>query len=151
MSRHMISKKDFKYIKARMESLGIDISNLSDLEVEQLKNSTIYYYSNMPVIYNDIPTLYLLNNIKPNKNITIVDDGAVSRISNGANLFSPGIVSMDMSMKKGDITYIANKKNQFIAVCRLTDDAENIMKERKGIAAENLHYLNDNIIKNRYL
>ncbi len=151
MSKHKLSKKDFKEIKSKMEAIGIDISNLNDLEIEESKNTRIYYYSNMPVIYNDIPTLYLLNNIKPTKNITIVDDGAVSKMASGANLFAPGIISMDMSMKKGDITYIANKKNQFIAVCRLTDDSDNIIKEKKGLAAENLHYLNDSIIKKRYV
>ncbi len=146
MSKHVLSKKDLKTLITRMESIGIDVSSLSPIEIEEKKKDKIYYYSGKPIIFNNIPTIYLLNYLKLKDKTITVDDGAVPHINNGSSLFAPGIINMDTDIKRDDIVYIKNKEGYFIAVGISTRDGKDIMSDKKGEAAKVIHHLNDRIM-----
>ncbi len=146
MSKHVLSKKDLKTLITRMESIGIDVSSLSPIEIEEKKKDKIYYYSGKPIIFNNIPTIYLLNYLKLKDKTITVDDGAVPHINNGSSLFAPGIINMDTNIKRDDIVYIKNKEGYFIAVGISTRDGKDIMSDKKGEAAKVIHHLNDRIM-----
>jgi PUA domain protein len=147
MSRHILSRKDYKNFIQKLQGLNIDGTSMSDIEIEANKKSEIYYFGGKPIFYNGIPTLYLINYLKVKTRTVTVDDGAVPHIINGSNLFAPGIVEMDPEIRKGDMVFIKNKGGLYIAIGEANDDAGNIMLSRKGEAVKILHYLNDKIMK----
>ncbi len=147
MSRHILSRKDYKNFIQKLQGLNIDGTSMSDIEIEANKKSEIYYFGGKPIFYNGIPTLYLINYLKVKTRTVTVDDGAVPHIINGSNLFAPGIVEMDPEIRKGDMVFIKNKGGLYIAIGEANDDAGNTMLSRKGEAVKILHYLNDKIMK----
>ncbi len=88
----------------------------------------------------------------PTKKLVVVDAGAVRYVSNGADVMAPGIVEADMSIRAGEIVYIADEKNRrVIAVGRALVDAEKMLEgkkeERKGKVIKNIHWVGDKIWK----
>jgi PUA-domain protein len=147
MSRHILSKKDYKNFMQRLQHFNIDGTSMADIEVDSNKKNEIYYFSGKPIFYNGIPTLYLINYLKIGTHTVTVDNGAVPHLMNGSNLFAPGILEMDPEIKKGDMVFIKNREGLYIAIGKSNDDASNIMLSRKGEAVKILHYLNDRIMK----
>jgi PUA-domain protein len=147
MSRHILSKKDYKNFMERLKKYNIDGSSMADIEIEENKKNEIYYFSGKPVFYNGIPTLYLINYLKPETHNITVDDGAVPHIMNGSNLFAPGIKEISNDVKQGDMVFIKNINGLYIAIGTANKNFNIIMSEKKGEAVKILHYLNDNIMK----
>lgn len=147
MSRHILSKKDYKNFMQRLQQFNIDGTSMADIEIDSNKKNEIYYFSGKPIFYNGIPTLYLINYLKVRTHTVTVDNGAVPHLMNGSNLFAPGIVEMDPEIKKNDMVFIKNREGLYIAIGEANDDAQNIMSTRKGEAVRILHYLNDKIMK----
>ncbi len=147
MSRHVISKKDYKNLKERVSKYNIDISNLENIEIDNSKKNEIYYFSGKPIFYNGIPTLYLINYLKVGNKTVTVDDGAVPHIENGSNLFAPGIIDMDKTIKKDEMVFIKNKDNLFIAIGNASDDYDKIIESKKGEAVKIIHYFRDKIME----
>ncbi len=147
MSRHIISRKDYKNLKEKLLKYNVDISKLENIEIDNTKKNEIYYFSGKPIFYNNIPTLYLINYLKVNTKTITVDDGAVPHIENGSNLFAPGIIDMDKTIKKGDMVFIKDKNNLFIATGIANEDYGNIMESKKGEAVKIIHYFNDKIME----
>ncbi len=74
----------------------------------------------------------------------VVDQGAVPYIVNGASVMIPGIVNIDSQIKKNDYVVIVDEKHQKpLAVGIALMDAEKVLKEKKGKAVKNLHYIGD--------
>ncbi|MCL4452961.1 DUF1947 domain-containing protein [Ferroplasma sp.] len=147
MSRHILSKKDYKNFMQRLQQFNIDGTSMADIEIDSNKKNEIYYFSGKPIFYNGIPTLYLINYLKVRTHTVTVDNGAVPHLMNGSNLFAPGIVEMDPEIKKNDMVFIKNREGLYVAIGEANDDAQNIMSTRKGEAVRILHYLNDKIMK----
>ena len=64
MSRHILSKKDYRAFMEKLEKFNIDGTSMADIEVETNKKNEVYYFSGKPIFYNGIPTLYLINYLK---------------------------------------------------------------------------------------
>ncbi|WP_337860360.1 DUF1947 domain-containing protein [Ferroplasma sp.] len=147
MSRHILSKKDYRNFMETLKKYNIDGTSMLDIEVENNKKNEIYYFSSKPVFYNGMPTLYLINYLKVQTHNITVDNGAVPHLMNGSNLFAPGIAEMSSDIKKGDMVFIKNLEGLYIAIGTANDDTDVIMSEKKGEAVKILHYLNDSIMK----
>ena len=147
MSKHILSKKDYRAFMEKLSAFNIDGTSMADIEVETNKKNEVYYFSSKPVFYNGMPTLYLINYLKIKTHNVTVDNGAVPHLMNGSNLFAPGIVDMDRNIKKGDMVFIKNMEGLYIAIGRANDSGDAIMSSRKGEAVEILHYLNDKVMK----
>jgi PUA domain protein len=130
-----------------LKKFNIDGSSMANIEVESNKKNEVYYFSGKPIFYNGIPTLYLINYLKIKTHTVTVDNGAVPHITNGSNLFAPGIIDMDMEIKNGDMVFIKNIEGLYIAIGTANEDASAIMSTKKGDAVKILHYLNDKIMK----
>ena len=143
MSRHILSKKDYRAFMEKLEKFNIDGTSMADIEVETNKKNEVYYFSGKPIFYNGIPTLYLINYLKVKTYNVTVDNGAVPHIMNGSNLFAPGIIEMDMNIRNGDMVFIKNSEGLYIAIGKANEDSDVIMATKKGEAVEILHYLNE--------
>jgi len=147
MSKHILSKKDYRAFMEKLKNFNIDGTSMADVEVETNKKNVVYYFSNKPVFYNGMPTLYLINYLKIQTHNVTVDNGAVPHIMNGSNLFAPGIVEIDKNIKKGDMVFIKNMDGLYIAIGKANEDGDVISSTRKGEAVEIVHYLNDKVMK----
>uniref|UniRef100_UPI00006833A5 conserved hypothetical protein n=1 Tax=Thermoplasma acidophilum (strain ATCC 25905 / DSM 1728 / JCM 9062 / NBRC 15155 / AMRC-C165) TaxID=273075 RepID=UPI00006833A5 len=148
-SKHFISKKEAKRIWEQMSRYGIDITGES-LEVAAQKSASAYYIGGKPMVFQAgdlIPSVYLLNYRNPSRNIVTVDEGAEPHILNGSDLFAPGIVSMDDSIRKGDMIFVKSSKGYFIAVGMAEMDAGEVMATKRGKAARIIHFPGDELIR----
>ncbi len=146
MSKHILSKKDYKEFLTILENFNLDGSTMQNIEVESNKKNEIYYFSGKPVLYNGIPTLYLINYLKVKNHTITVDDGAVPHITNGSNLFAPGITDTDDGINDGDMVFIKNKNGVFIAVGYAEEFFSKKITDKKGDAVRIIHHLNDKIM-----
>ncbi|MEM0158315.1 MAG: DUF1947 domain-containing protein [Thermoplasmataceae archaeon] len=144
-----MSKKEAKKLILALEPMGLSIPE-DGIEVDQRKGEECYYYKGKPYIYHGdriIPTIYLLNDLKPERMVLKVDEGAVPHVINGANVFAQGIVYIDPGVKEGDIVFVANTSGSFIAVGVAVRSAEGIMRDRKGTAVKIIHHPGDRIMQ----
>lgn len=89
------------------------------------------------------PTLKIVDKIKIKR--VIIDMGAVAHVASGADVMSPGIVSVDADIKKGDIVAIVDERHgKAIAIgVALVEGTEMIAP--KGKAVKNIHHVGDQI------
>ncbi|GGM71217.1 RNA-binding protein [Thermogymnomonas acidicola] len=149
MSRHFVSKKEARMVSQKIRELGLQLSD-GPTEVEEGRGVKVYFISGMPVLFSsgiEVPTLHLINRSRPQRSWIEVDDGAVPRISSGANLFAQGIVSMDTAIRKGDVVYIRDGKGTYVAVGIAERDGQEIMANKVGLAARVIHHVGDSIFK----
>lgn len=149
MARHFVSKKDVKALKESLSNLGITLPD-SNIEVDERKGEKCFFVGGKPYVYvsdRTIPTLFLLNEVKPDKMNVTVDDGAVPHIINGANVFAQGITDMDSDIVADSMVFIRNNKDQYIGVGISRKSAEEILANRKGEAITLIHFPGDRIMK----
>jgi len=147
MQRHVISSKDAKiFVKKIKEKYGIDLSN-SKLEIGKEKKEIWYYIDGILAFFNEdpIPTLCGILKLKINLPYVIVDEGAVRALSNGADLFVPGIVEYNCSCKENDLILAKTKTNLPVAVLKVLMSKEKAISEKRGKFAENLHHVGDKL------
>lgn len=152
MARHFVSKKDIKSLRETLRGIGIEFPDMA-VEVDERKGEKCYFVGGKPYVYvgsSVIPTLFLLNDLKPESMFVTVDDGAVPHIINGANVFAQGITEMDPNIEEESVVYIRNTKRQYIGVGKSKKSGKEIMEEKKGEAIILLHYPGDRIMKTFY-
>ena len=76
----------------------------------------------------------------------IVDMGAVPYICNGAHLMAPGVLKITGSFQeKKIVTIIDERHNLPIAIALSLFNSELLVRQKKGVIANNLHYIGDEI------
>ena len=146
MKRTRLRTKD---VNKELEQYAFKISkedHLELLEKDNLKlllinqNQAFFWYGNQWV-----PTLRLLQQNPLLKTITI-DMGAIKFIVNGADIMRPGIVDVDLAIKKDDFIVIIDQKNKKpIAIGISLYDGSEIQTLTTGKVVKNIHYLGDDL------
>ncbi len=141
MARHALSKKDLRNLhdKLKKNNLWSEFLENSIIEVEEHKGRKCYSVGGRHIAFEEkefIPSLELLNAIKPNVRYFVVDNGAVPHILNGAKLFGKGISEIGEGVREGELVYIKDQTGQFIAVGRSTKNSEELKQSKEGQAAE---------------
>lgn len=152
MARHFVSKKEVKSVRESLNKLGLNLEGTS-MEVDERKGEKCYFVNGKPYVYvadRLIPTLFLLNDTKPENMYVTVDDGAVPHIINGANVFAQGITDMDPGIGENTMVFIRNTQMQYIAAGISTRSASDIMENKKGEAIVLIHFPGDKIMKTFY-
>ncbi|MCL4328673.1 MAG: DUF1947 domain-containing protein [Candidatus Thermoplasmatota archaeon] len=150
MSRHFLSKKDSAEIHKGLDEVGIASGN-SNVEVEENKSQKYYYLNGEPLAFlqdgSVIPALKTLGKYRPSRGSVVVDDGAVPRLLNGANLFAQGIVRMDPDTVPGNLVFIQNLQGIYFAVGIATRSAADTMQDKHGEAIRIIHYAGDKVYR----
>ncbi|ACV25197.1 RNA-binding protein [Methanocaldococcus fervens] len=152
--RYFLSKKDVKKIKNELNEFFEDVDEIipkkSNVEIAITDDFEIILVDKEPVAFKKedkiIPTLKLLLKKLPNRNLVVVDMGAIKFLINGADVMAPGIVDADENINEGDVVFVVdeNHKKPICIGIALMDGKE--MKEAdKGKAIKNLHYVGDKI------
>jgi len=151
MARHFISRKETKTLVQLCWKINIDASSWDKIEIDEHRDEKLYYVSSKPYVYikgeTIIPTLFLLNDTRPEGYSITVDDGAVPHVMNGASVFAQGIVSMDHNIQKDSMVFIRDMKSRYVAVGIAERNAEEVMNNKKGSAARIIHHPGDKILQ----
>lgn len=91
------------------------------------------------------PTLKGVIELGFEKNVVIVDSGAVRFVVNGADIMSPGIIKADPDIKEGDPVIIREEKyGKPLAIGKALIDGNSMIADA-GKAVKSLHYVGDEI------
>ncbi len=150
MSRHFLSKRDIKSLKEKISDIPVEFSELDRLEIDEGRKPVIYYYRKKPYFFENglvIPTLYLLNTLKPTGKRITVDSGAVPHVAKGAGIFIRGIIDADPGIENGDMVYVKNEDGVFISVGISNADTATLLSKSDGEGIRNIHYIEDDVMK----
>ncbi len=85
------------------------------------------------------------NAYPPQHGVVTVDAGAVSFVSNGADVMRPGIVEADDGITDGDLVAIAEETHgKILAIGRATADSDDMLGD-SGKVIESVHYVGDDL------
>ena len=91
------------------------------------------------------PTVRGANEYPPTKRIVEVDTGAISFVSDGANVMRPGIVDADDAIAAGEIVTIAEETHgKTLAVGRTAVSGTEMVGE-SGMVVESIHHVGDDL------
>lgn len=148
---HQISKKDLKeLVKISREIFKCSLDEPEGGIVIYSENAKIFVADKTPLVIEfekgeKIPAIHILNKGLCSIPFAVVDQGAVPRILNGADVMAPGIVEVSQ-FNQGDLVGVREpQKKAFIAVGRALMGSEEIMSTRKGRAIKNIHHVGDKI------
>ncbi|WP_255151958.1 RNA-binding protein [Halorarius halobius] len=83
----------------------------------------------------------------PERNVVTVDAGAVSFVSDGADVMRPGITEADASIAAGDLVAIAEESHgKVLAVGHALVDGEEMVGD-SGKVVESLHHVGDDLFE----
>lgn len=123
----------------------------SKVESFPLKGGEVFVVNDEPAFFigddgRIIPLLvYALKSRLPLPRIT-VDMKAIPHICNGADVFRPGVRSLDASIKAGQIVIVVDEKNlKPICVGISLMEARAMQETRQGKVVTNMHYVGDDL------
>ncbi|AHC51335.1 RNA-binding protein [Sulfolobus acidocaldarius SUSAZ] len=146
MNRHLLSDKDKRdFLSKVKQKYNIELEG--QIEVGKEKKELYYFVNGVLSFFSEeiIPTLCFVQKYKLDLPYVVVDEGAVKRVTDGADLFVPGIVSYNCECKEGDVVLVKTKTNLPIAIIRVILYKDKAIQDKKGKFGVNLHYVSDNI------
>jgi PUA domain protein len=154
-SRHHLRSDAVADIEdALMDGLGVDLDGdaYERVELEGTDFDLVLVDDEPLVLYVEeggerepFPTVRGLNATEPMKGVVTVDAGAVSFVSDGADVMRPGIVEADDVIQTGDLVAINEEAHgKFLAVGRALVDG-NEMAGDSGKVVESVHHVGDDL------
>ncbi len=152
--RYFLSKKDIKKIKNELKEFFGDVDEIipkkGNVEIAIADDFEIILVDKEPIAFKKddkvIPTLRLLLKKLPDKNLVVVDMGAIKFLIKGADVMAPGIVDADENINEGDVVFVVDenhKKPICIGIALMS--GKEMKEEDKGKAVENIHYVGDKL------
>jgi PUA domain protein len=150
-SRHHLRGDEIEQIRdAVRETLSVEIDGDAFEDVAFVENDQrVVLVDGRPLVafYNEDPFLTVrgANAFPPETNVVTVDAGAVSFVSDGANVMRPGIVTADDSIEPGDLVAIAEETHGKVLAIGRADVAGTEMVGDSGKVVESLHHVGDDL------
>lgn len=115
----------------------------SDLEVVLVDGEPLLaYFDGEPA-----PTVSGANVLDPERHVVTVDAGAVSFVSDGADVMRPGIVEADEDIAPGDLVVIVEEAHQkSLAIGRSRVAGEDLLGP-EGKVIDSLHHVGDELFE----
>lgn len=150
-SRHHLRSDDIAEIEDTLSgNLGVTLDG-DTYELVELVDSefdVVLVDGDLFVLYvDDEPflTVHGANAHPPSKHVVTVDAGAVSFVSNGADVMRPGIVEADDDVSAGDLVAIREETHgKVLAIGRALADGSDMVGE-SGKVVESVHYVGDEL------
>ncbi|QSG11230.1 putative RNA-binding protein, contains PUA domain [Halapricum desulfuricans] len=148
-------------VEAVRETLGVEIDadSFEKVEFEDSDWDVVLVDGEPAVLYIDSeaqgesdgaePAPFLTvrgaNEYPPERNVVTVDAGAVSFVSDGADVMRPGIVEADDSIEAGDLVVIAEETHgKVLAIGRARVDSEEMLGD-EGKVVDSIHHVGDEL------
>ncbi|WP_129114480.1 RNA-binding protein [Halegenticoccus tardaugens] len=150
-SRHHLRSDEIGAIEDAVASqLGVDLDGDS-YEFVELRDSAfdVVLVDGQPLVFyvDDEPFLTVrgANEHPPDRRVVTVDSGAVSFVSNGADVMRPGIVEADDAIEAGDLVAIAEEAHgKVLAIGRSLEDGSDLVGDA-GKVVESVHHVGDDL------
>jgi PUA domain protein len=85
------------------------------------------------------------NEYPPERNVVTVDAGAISFVSDGADVMRPGIVDADAGIEAGDLVVIAEENHgKILAVGRARTEGDDMVGD-DGKVVDSIHHVGDDL------
>jgi PUA domain protein len=150
-SRHHLRGDEIDEIRdAIRETLGVAIEGDAFEDVEFVESDArVVLVDGEPYVafFDDDPFLTVkgANAFPPARNVVTVDAGAVSFVSDGANVMRPGIVEADSSIEAGDLVAVAEETHGKVLAIGRADVVGSEMVGDAGKVVESLHHVGDEL------
>jgi PUA-domain protein len=152
-SRHHLRADAIDAIESAVaEGLGVDIDADSYEKVEFTDSDwDVVLVDGEPlVLYVDSDpflTVQGLNAYPPERGVVTVDAGAVSFVSDGADVMRPGITEADADIEAGDLVAINEESHgKFLAVGRAKTGGGDMVGD-SGKVVESIHHVGDDLFE----
>ncbi len=155
-SRHHLRADAISEItNAVAETLGVEIEaeTFEKVEFEDSDWDVVLVDGEPAVLYVDgddsnpepFLTVKGANEYKPQSNVVTVDAGAISFVSDGADVMRPGIVEADDSIEAGDLVAIAEETHgKVLAIGRARVPGSEMVGE-DGKVVDSIHHVGDEL------
>jgi PUA domain protein len=152
-SRHHLRSDEVDTITTALsENLGVelDADSFEKVEFDDSDWDVVLVDGDPLVLYlNGEPFLTVqgANQYPPQKHIVTVDAGAVSFVSDGADIMRPGITEADDDISEGDLVVINEESHgKFLAVGRAQTDGDDMVGD-SGKVVKSLHHVGDDLFE----
>lgn len=150
-SRHHLRSDDINEIEEALSAnLGVTLDG-DTYELVELVGSefdVVLVDGDLLVLYvDDEPflTVYGANTHAPSKHVVTVDAGAISFVSNGADVMRPGIVEADDDIADGDLVAIREETHgKVLAIGRALVGGSDMVGD-SGKVVESVHHVGDEL------
>ncbi|SDM03467.1 RNA-binding protein, containing PUA domain [Halogranum gelatinilyticum] len=150
-SRHHLRSDDVAAIEDAMSAnLGVDLDGDS-YELVELADSEfdVVLVDGEPLVLyvDDEPFLTVrgANEHPPSKGVVTVDAGAISFVSNGADVMRPGIVEADADIEPDDLVAIQEETHgKVLAIGRALVEGSDMVGD-SGKVVESVHHVGDEL------
>jgi PUA domain protein len=150
-SRHHLRSDDVREVEdAVSDALGVDLDGdaYELVELEDSEFDVVLVDGDPDVLYvEDEPFLTVsgANEHPPATRVVTVDAGAISFVSNGADVMRPGIVDADDAIGEGDLVAIAEESHgKVLAIGRALVDGSDMVGD-EGKVVESVHHVGDDL------
>jgi PUA domain protein len=150
-SRHHLRGDEIDAIRdAVRQGLGVEVEGDAFEDVEFTdSDERVVLVDGEPLVafFDDEPFLTVrgANAFPPERRVVTVDAGAVSFVSDGANVMRPGIVEADDAIEPGDLVCIAEETHGKVLAVGRADVAGSEMVGESGKVVESLHHVGDEL------
>ncbi|MFC6951915.1 RNA-binding protein [Halorubellus litoreus] len=150
-SRHHLRSDDVREVEdAVSDALGVDLDGdaYELVEIEDSEFDVVLVDGEPDVLYvEEEPFLTVsgANEHPPATRVVTVDAGAISFVSNGADVMRPGIVEADDAISEGDLVAIAEESHgKVLAIGRALVDGDDMVGS-EGKVVESVHHVGDDL------
>ncbi len=151
-SRHHLRSDDIQGIReAVADHLGVDIDGdtFESVEFVSARYELVLVDGEPAVFYVDDDEPFLTvrgaNDYEPETGVVTVDAGAISFVSDGADVMRPGIVKADKAIRSGDLVVIAEETHgKALAIGRAIVDGDEMVGD-SGKVVESIHHVGDEL------
>jgi PUA domain protein len=150
-SRHHLRSDEVREVEEQLaDRLGVEL-DADTYELVELDGSefdvvlvdgdpAVLYFEEEPFL-----TVRGANQYPPETRIVTVDAGAVSFVSDGADVMRPGIVDADEAISAGDLVAIAEESHgKVLAVGRAKTSGDDMVGD-EGKVVESVHHVGDEL------
>ena len=150
-NRHHLRSDAVSRLESTLEStLGVTIDGDAYERVEFSDESfDVVLVDGDPLVFTDDDEFALTvqgaNEYPPERGIVTVDAGAVSFVSDGADVMRPGIVEADEGIDAGDLVAIAEETHgKVLAIGRARVDGSEMVGD-SGKVVDSIHHVGDDL------
>jgi PUA domain protein len=151
-SRHHLRSDEVRALQERLaDRFGVDVEGDAFELVELDEGEDVVLVDGEPaVMYVDgeaTLTVRGANAHPPGRRVVTVDAGAVSFVSDGADVMRPGIVEADESIAAGDLVVVREETHgKALAIGRALEGGPDLPGE-SGKVVESLHHVGDDLFE----
>ncbi|WP_435344429.1 RNA-binding protein [Haloarchaeobius sp. HRN-SO-5] len=150
-SRHHLRSDAVSEVESAVaDALGVTLDG-DTYELVELEDAAfdVVLVDGEPVVFyvDEEPFLTVrgANANEPSRRVVTVDSGAISFVSDGADVMRPGIVEADPAIEAGDLVAIAEETHgKVLAVGRAMVDGDEMTGD-SGKVVESIHHVGDDL------